>query len=149
MPFDNCVVTSLSVLLWKWYFSHSWLPNLARMRPAYAVVCMQVPGPIALKMKNTLTFLPLMNLWQLDIKTWEYNQSSISFLIQYNNSIGNNNCKVNELYSLLLKFENLRKSEYNSLTISFLFIKKWVWPKKMSDTITDQPTTWQGWDIGQ
>ena len=37
-------------------------------------------------------------------------------MIQYNNSIGNNNNKVNELYSLFLKFsmaENLRMSEYN------------------------------------
>ena len=33
--------------------------------------------------------------------------NSIIFLIQYNNSIGNDNNKVNELYSLILKFSAL------------------------------------------
>ena len=71
------------------------------------------------------------------------------FIIQYNNSRGNNNNKVNELFSLFLKFsalgllitirskaenlrkidfivirrpkaENLRKSEYSSLTLLLL-----------------------------
>ena len=42
-------------------------------------------------------------------------QTIFSFIIPNNNSKGNNNCKVNEFYSLFLKFsamvENLRKSE--------------------------------------
>ena len=33
--------------------------------------------------------------------------SDYYFIIQYNNSIGNNNNKVNELYSLFLKFSAL------------------------------------------
>ena len=74
-----------------------------------------------------MTCNPSARSWVLDS-----HQYIKKYIIQYNNSIGGNNNKVNELYSLFLKFSALGllqdiKNNFHSLVASMMTIMVYVY----------------------